>query len=270
MSTPAAPSRRVFRKAHVVSSRRLTPHSIAIVLGGEGLRTYGSNGPAAHIKLFLPPPGESEPLVPTWGPTGPVFPPDKPRPLSRTYTPRRWNPERCELEVHVMTHSGGPGAKWAEAAKPGDPVVVAGPGRPYRPIEGAAWHLIAGDETALPAIATILESLGENERAFVYIDVSDEKEEVPLETRASAQVTWLHREGRTWKVPGELLAEAIRAASLPDGLGAVWVGCEAGQMREIRKHLLYERHFQREALCTRGYWKLGEANYPDHDMGEDV
>src|SRR5690606_25869720 len=184
--------------------------------------------------------------------------------------PRRWNPETCELEVHVMTHSGGPGATWAETAKPGDPVVVAGPGRPYRPFEGAAWHLIAGDESALPAIATILESLAENERALIYIEVSDEREEVPLETKASARVTWLHRHGRTWKVPGELLAQEIRSADLPGGLGAVWIGCEAGQMREIRKHLLYERRFPRKALCTRGYWRLGEANYPDHDMGDDV
>jgi len=270
MSTPPGPPRRVLRKAHVVSARSLTPHSCLIVLGGEGLQTYTTNGPAEHIKLFLPPPGESEPVVPTWGPKGPEIPPGKPAPLSRTYTPRRWNPDRCELEVHIMTHSGGPGATWAKMAKPGDPVVVGGPGRPYQPVEGAKWYLIAGDESALPAICTILESLAEGVRAIVYIEVSDPAEQIPVETKADARITWIHREGQAWDVPGQLLVQAVCSAELPGGLGAVWIGCEAGQMRAIRRHLLYERGFQREALCTRGYWKLGMPNYPDHDMGEDV
>jgi len=270
MSTPPGSPRRVFRKAHVVSTRRPTPHSVLITLGGEGLKTFATNGRAEHIKLFLPPPGELEPVVPTWGPNGPEFPPDKPRPLSRTYTPRRWNPETCELEVHIMTHSGGPGASWAQNAKPGDPVVVAGPGRPYKPVDGAAWHMIAGDESALPAIATILESLAEGERAIVFVEVADEQERVPLETKADARITWLPREGQAWNVPGDLLVQAIRSVELPAGPGAVWIGCEAGQMREIKKHLLYERGIPREAMCTRGYWKLGVANHPDHDMGDDV
>lgn len=267
---PRQRPRPTFRKVRVVSASDLTPHVRRIVFGGEDLAGFASRGPAEHIKVFFPPPGEIEPVVPVWGPNGPEPRPGRPLPVSRTYTPRRWDPERLELEVHFALHSDGPGSRWARGAKPGDIAVIAGPGRPYQIDPAASWRLIGGDDTALPAIHTILEALPPGAPAYVYIEVEGPEDEQPLASRAPFAATWLHRRGVGLDEPGRLLERAIRGFAVPQGQGAVWIGCEAGVMREIRHHLLYDRGISRELLCTRGYWKMGTPNHPDHDMGEDV
>jgi len=262
--------RPTFRKVRVLSVADVTPHLRSVVFGGDELAGFATKGPAEHIKVFFPPAGETEPVVPIWGPNGPEPPPGRPRPVSRTYTPRRWDPVKGELEVHFVTHSDGPGSRWARNAQPGDTVVVAGPGRPYLLDPAADWLLIGGDETALPAIGTILEALPPTMQAHVYIEVDGKHDELELITKAPLSLTWLHRARESVDVPGRLLEQAVRGFQAPPGQGAVWIGCEAGIMREIRKHLIFERGIAREALCTRGYWKIGTANHPDHDMGEDI
>lgn len=262
--------RPTFRTVEVKLVEHITPHCIAVTFGGDELRGFTSKGPAEHIKVFLTPEGHDRPVVPEWGPNGPVIPEGSPRPLSRTYTPRRWNSETNELEVHFMTHSNGPGAMWAKSAKPGDVVIIAGPGRPFLPAPDAQRFLIAGDESALPAIGTILESLTETQSADVYIEVTDAAEEQPLTYRADVRIHWLHRSTRGENMPGRLLEEAVVRIENAVEYDAAWIACEAGIMRNIRRHLLYEVNFPREALVTRGYWKAGIANHPDHDMGDDV
>lgn len=273
MSTTPTRPRPTFRTVQVTGVRQVTPHCIAITLAGEELRGYASKGPAEHIKIFFPPEGHHRPVVPEWGPNGPVVREGAPRPVSRTYTPRRWNPETNELEVHFMTHSNGPGATWARSARPGDVVVIAGPGRPFAPPADARHFLIAGDESALPAIGTILENLSPEQSADVFVEVAAPEEEQPLSSPGHVRVRWLHRSSASADaglVPGKLLESAVASADDVSRYDAAWIACEAGVMRSIRRRLLYEHGFRKEALVTRGYWKMGVANHPDHDMGEDV
>ncbi len=274
-STPANAAASAPRKRpppRVVEVRRvtrLTPRMVRITFGGEQMEGFQSKGPAEHFRVYLPD-GETGKLVlPSFGPEGNAFPEDKPRPASRAYTPRRWDPESGELDVDIALHDHGPGSDWAAGVKEGDTVVIsAHAGGTYFPEENVDWYLIGGDEAALPAVATVLEALSPSTRAYVIAEVHDADEEQELTSLAAMQVRWLFRAPE--EMPGRMLADAMRGTELPEGEGRVWVSCEATIMREIRRHFIEERGLDRSMLRTQGYWKAGEINHPDHDMGEDV
>jgi NADPH-dependent ferric siderophore reductase len=240
---------------------------VRLTLGGPGMDGFEVAGPCGHVRLFLPSPGDSLPLVPASGPDGWRWPADRERPPSRAYTPRRWNPVSHELDVDIVLHGHGPGSSWAARAAVGDSVVVAGPRGAYRPDPAADWHLLVGDESALPAIGSILDALPASTRAYVYIEVEDAADEQPLDSAAELHVEWVHR-GPDASLAGNALETVIRHVQ-PDSRGRVFVACEALAMRRIRHFFLEKRRIAREALHTRGYWKYGDANHPDHDTGED-
>jgi len=129
--------------------------------------------------------------------------------------------------------------------------------------------LLAGDEAALPAIATILEELPSTTRARVFVEVHDPDEEQELHFPADIAITWLHR--RSDEEPaGRLLARTLLLGEVSAAAEKVWVACEAAAMREIRRHLLFTLGMQRGPVATQGYWKHGLANHSDHDWGTDV
>jgi NADPH-dependent ferric siderophore reductase len=272
--SPPRPARRprVLRTLEVRSITHVTPRVSRVTLGGPQLAGFASRAPAEHIKVFLPRPGESETPRTVPGADGPIFPPDLPRPLSRTYTPRQFRPESLELDVDFVRHGDGPGSAWAERARPGDTVVIGGPGGGYHRPPDANWLVIAGDETSMPAISMVLAALPASARADVFIEIHNRAEEQPLDSTAQVTLNWLHRDERSRQgvLPGGLLEYAIRGATLPNGDGQIWIASEAQAMRRIRAHVLHERGFAPASLYTRGYWQLGEVNHPDHDYGEDV
>lgn len=258
------------RLAEVVRVESLTPHMVRVVLSGEELEGFTTRGPAEHLKVNFPPPGESKLVLPEWGPEGPILLEGQQRPLNRTYTPRRWDVEAGELTVDFLLHGEGPGSTWAEQAQPGQVVAVSNqPGGAYKVDPEADWYLIGGDEAALPAIGTLLEAMPASCFAHVFIEVADAGEELELESPARFEVTWLHHGGANGRV-GRKLEQAVRQFRFPEGNGRVWIGCEAGVMRDIRRHLLNERGMDRAHAHTQGYWKYGAVNHPDNDRGQDV
>jgi NADPH-dependent ferric siderophore reductase len=210
------------------------------------LEAFGWNGPAAHIKLIFP---NSASM--------------------RTYTPRRFDAASRELDVDFVLHGEGPASEWASQAAVGQTLTVAGPGRHYVIDPRVDWFVLAGDDAAIPAISTILERLPETALATVLLEVVDASEEHEIPSTGKASITWLHR-GEDPARAGALLEESIRALELPAGVGRLYVACEAGAMRRIRRHLLTERSLARDHVVTRGYWKLGETDHPDGDYGQDV
>ncbi|HEY7467220.1 MAG TPA: siderophore-interacting protein [Dehalococcoidia bacterium] len=264
---PQAP-RRVRPKPRMVEVRRVerpTPRCVRVTFGGEELAGYEMRGPASHIKVLFAREGEDRVALPGWGPEGPVLKEGQSMPPSRTYTPRAWNAAKRELTVEFMLHGEGLASAWARSAEPGDVMAVTLPGGPYAIDETADWYLIAGDESALPAIETILEGLPSGKASYVIVEVGDASEERQL---AATSVTWLHQ--REDSEPGVALEQAVRDFEAPAGSGRIWVGCEADIMRSIRKHLLFERGMQRGEIHTHGYWKKGAANHPDHDVGQEI
>lgn len=259
---------RVYRVLKVQQVQRITPHMVRITLTGDALAGYAPTGPAEHIRVFFPRPGQDTIGQPELGPNGIVYPEGQAPEAGRVYTPRRWDAAAQELDFEVALHGDGPGANWAARVEPGSPVVLTGPGGPYRVDPNADWYLLAGDDAALPAIAAILETLPAAARVQVFAEVSGPEEEQDFALAGRGNVTWLHRE--EGEIPGRLLEAAIRNAALPPGNGRIWTACEADVMRAIRKHLLFDRGLDRKAIHTHGYWKQGAVNHPDHDLGEEI
>lgn len=242
----------------VRSVERLTPRMARVTFAGRELATFASPGPASHVKLIF---GAAETLAPE---------PEGTRPVMRTYTPRRFDREACEIDVDFVIHGEGPASAWAAQAAAGQRLTLAGPGRSYAVDSQAPWYVLAGDETAIPAIGTILESLPAAARAMVHLEVVDSAEEHAFTAReAHTEVHWCRR-GADPRNAGRALEAAVRGAALPDGAGRIYVACESDAMRRIRRHLLAERQFPRDRLVTRGYWRLGETDHPDRDYGEDI
>jgi NADPH-dependent ferric siderophore reductase len=233
---------------------QITPRTVRITFTSPELAAFGWNGPAAHIKLIFP--------------SAPDASIQSTSETKRTYTPRRFDRAAGELDVEFVLHGDGPAATWAAQAAVGQALTIGGPGRNYSIDTLADWFVLAGDDTAIPAIATILEALPASARVFVFLEVVDAMEERELESRANVRVTWLHR-GPDATSAGAALENALRGADLPQGSGRVYVACEAGAVRRIRRHLLVERGLDREFVVTRGYWKLGATDHPDRDYGED-
>ena len=233
--------------------RRITFH-------GPDLAGFGPPAPAGYIKLVFPEPGQAEAIAPA---------PDGPKPASmRTYTPRRHDPLTLELDVDFVLHGEGPASAWARQAQPGQVVYMMGPGPGYPPDAAATLHWLIGDDTAVPAIETILLALPTHSAAEVFAEVTGADEERSLSTAVPMQVRWLPR-GRDPRLAGTALEAALRATAPPPAGTRVYVACEAGAMRRIRQLLIDELGLPRSHVVGRGYWKLGTMNHPDHDYGED-
>ena len=244
---------------------RTAPRLVSVLVRGDELGAFADAAPTSHLKVFLPAPGQDEPLLPEFLPEGQPIPDDA-RPSVRTYTPRRFDPAAGTLEIQFVLHGAGPASEWAERASAGDQLAVAGPGGRFVMDTGAGRWWIAGDESAIPAVATLLEALPATAVAEVHLEVADADDEVEFASQAKTEITWHHRGSPD--AFGAELAEAGRRAAIAGGT-KVWVACEAAAMRGIRRYFLSERRLPASSLITRGYWRLGEANHPDHDYGDD-
>lgn len=244
------------RLLEVVRSERVTPHMQRITLTGATLADFPSDSVAAHIKLFLPRAHQHEPQLPTLGPDGPIWPAAAEKPITRTYSVRRFDPVRRELEVDFVVHGDeGPASRWATRAAPGDKVGIAGPGGP-RPMLGAAqWYLLAGDMTALPAIAALLEHMPADARGQVFIEVSDAGERQPLRHPDGVRVDWLYR-GDTAPCDSTLLLDAVSRLDWPAGADAfAWLAGENSAVLALRDHLRRHHGFTKANLYAVPYWK---------------
>jgi NADPH-dependent ferric siderophore reductase len=227
---------------------------VRVTLGGEELAGFPGHGPDQRIKMFFPVEGQDRPALPRASSGGPVWPPGEARPITRTYTVRRYDPDAGELDVDFVLHGAhGPAAAWAAGAAAGAWVGVSEPGGRYEPDPATDTHLVIGDESALPAIATVLEALPATTSAEVFVEVADVAEEQPLPTAATARVHWLHRGTRK---PGTALVEAVRSAALPsEGTRQAWVSAESGAVKDIRAFLIDERGLTRRQVYATGYWR---------------
>ncbi|WP_042697968.1 siderophore-interacting protein [Azospirillum sp. B506] len=245
-----------FREIRVTAVRDLTPRLRRVTFQGRDLGRFATPD-NLHVRLYIPPDKEASPSWPRPGPDGrPVWPDPQRRPAVRYYTLRRIDAEAGDLDIDFVLHpdhggaDGAPGAGFARRARPGDLCGMSGPcGLGIRP---APWHLLAGDETALPAIARILEELPADARGIALIEVEDEADELPLRPPAGVAVRWLHRRGGGTARP---LVEAVRALPLPlpSDLFA-WVACEFDDLASLRDHLR-GRGIDRDRLLTVAYWR---------------
>jgi NADPH-dependent ferric siderophore reductase len=241
------------RTAQVVRTERLTPHMQRVVLGGEDLADFAADTCTDHyVKLLFGPAGVTYPEPFDLERIREEFPREQ-WPVTRTYTVRAFDPELRELTLDFVVHGDeGLAGPWAARVRPGETVRFMGPGGAYAPDPEADWHLLAGDESALPAISRALESLPAGSRAHVFVEVSGPGEQQKIDS--DAVVVWLHRGDRP---VGEALVEAVRALEFPEGRLHAFVHGEAGFVKELRRLLRVEKQIPREDLSISGYWRLG-------------
>ncbi len=239
--------------AQVVRTERLTPHMQRVVLGGEELSAFSADACTDHyVKLLFPPEGVTYPEPFDMERIREELPREQ-WPVTRTYTVRQWDAEHRELTLDFVIHGDeGLAGPWAKRVQPGETVRFLGPGGAYAPDPAADWHLLAGDESALPAIARSLEALPDGARAFAFIEVEGEQEEQKIDS--DVEVVWLHRGDRP---VGQALVEAVRGLDFPEGRVHAFVHGEAACVKELRRLLRVEREIPREDLSISGYWRLG-------------
>jgi NADPH-dependent ferric siderophore reductase len=237
-----------------------------VTLEGDQLRFLPVGQPTGHIKLLLPVNGEVEPTLPTMTAEGPVFPDDRPVPLVRTFTPRRFDPKGETMVVDFVNHPGGATSAWVRAAKSGDRAAVSGTGRGYQADPATKSFVLGGDESALPAVGVLLETLPASASVQVLIEIRDEAARVDLPERRGATIEWIVREPNA--PPSQALHRALRGAHIAED-SRVWVATESGAVRAIRKTLIQDRAIAPDRVVTRGYWKVNVSNHRDGDYGHD-
>lgn len=242
-----------FRELRLVESRVLTPRMRRLTFTGQDLGRFATDADL-HVRLYLPPPGVTRPEWPRPGPDGRTLWPEAERcPAVRYYTIRRATAETVEIDF-VLHDAPGPGARFAVSAEPGAICGIAGPlGRTAPP---AAWTLLAGDATALPAIARLLEAMPARARGVVLVEADGAEAGYPLTAPEGVSVRWLEPSGGR-ESP---LVAAVRALEFPETDDVfVWAGCEFAAARALRKHLRSERALSRERHLAVGYWERGQA-----------
>ncbi|WP_432504808.1 siderophore-interacting protein [Kineococcus arenarius] len=308
---PAA-ARTEYRLFPVVVVRRqdLGPSYARITFSSPELAGFGPGGFDQRLKVLLP----QLPLDVLGAPEGDWYAwwralPEEVRPVMRTYTVRALRPATAtspaELDVDFVLHgvgggAAGPAASWAATARPGDEVLLVGPTAPgtgrawgveWSPPAEARTLLLAGDETAVPAVCAVLEQLPAGARAVAVLEVPDIADAVGVDSEADVTVEWLPRRGRhghgellvprVEEVAGSLVDEASRTLSLdledvdldtgilwevperavatgPECLYA-WLAGEAGVVKRLRRHLVGEVGLPRASVAFMGYWREGRA-----------
>jgi NADPH-dependent ferric siderophore reductase len=254
----------------VVRTENLTPHLVRVVLGGSGFDTFQPNDfTDAYVKIVfvrddvdvsaLP-----QPLTLDSFNELPV----ERRPTVRTYTVRHADTDRRELTIDFVVHGvHGVAGPWASAATPGQRAFLMGPSGAYAPDPAADWHLIAGDEAALPAISAALEALPDNAVGKVFIEIAGPDDEIPLKAPEGVGVNWIYRGGRADLVPEDMagdhspLIAAVKEANWLPGQVQVFIHGEAQTvMHNLRPYIRKERGVEAKwATSISGYWRRGRT-----------
>jgi len=236
-------------------TERLTPHMIRVVAGGDDLAAFpDTEYTDRYVKILFPRPGVAYPQPFDMDAVRADLPRDQ-WPVLRTYTVRAFDPAARELTIDFVHHGDvGLAGPWAAAARPGDPLLLLGPGGAYAPDPGADWHLLVGDESALPAIGAALERVPADVPVHALVEVDGPTEEQALRCAGRLDLRWCHRD----RSRPEQLVDALAGLAFPAGRVHAFVHGEAGLVRALRRHLLDERGVPRDDLSVSGYWRRGD------------
>lgn len=295
--------------ATVSRLRRLGENFVRVTFAGDELADFHAAGLDQRVKLIFPIAGLGYETFPRGGDhwyTCWRDLPDGERCPMRTYTVRSARPEDRELDIDFVTHGdSGPATRWVNRARVGDELLLIGPdvrtlsagngpvgGVEFRP-GTASRLLLAGDETAAPAIASILEHLPADAAGQAFIEVQSERDVLPVTAPAGITVTWLARDSHSAAEHGAPLGRAVRAwvsemVSSDDDIRCAdladvdadremlwdvpapaataapcsdlyaWIAGEAGCIKDLRRFLVREIGLPRESVAFMGYWRAGK------------
>ncbi|MBB1196786.1 siderophore-interacting protein [Curtobacterium flaccumfaciens] len=294
---------RVF-SVRVAAVTSLTPNFVRVTLTGDALADFSSVGLDQRIKIVLPLPGIGFSELPEdedWYAAWRALPDDARNPL-RTYTVRSFRPDARELDIDFVAHGDtGPASRWVSACRVGDELRIVGPRVPESPedlptgaAEFAPGHanriLLAGDETAAPAICAILEALDVSTVGHVFIEVPTDADRLPVTAPAGVEVRWIARNGATHGVRMTDQVHAWASTVAPSAAACepaaeltdvdvdeqvlwdvpapvderpvyAWIAGEAGCVKELRRHLVRGVGIDRKQVAFMGYWRHGKAEH---------
>ena len=246
--------RRIPTRATVVTTQRLSPHMVRVVLRLPAGADFSVGEFSDHyVKLLFPPIGADY----TTDADMDAIQQSRPReehPVQRAYTVRSFDPSVNTFVVDFVWHGDkGLAGPWAAAARPGDAISFVGPGGAYVPAADADWHLMIADESAMPAVAASLERVPPGVPVHAFVEVEGPEDELPLTSPGALSLTWVHRSGAGTTD----LATTVAGTALPAGDAHVFVHGDATMVRELRRYARIELGVPRERLSASGYWRRG-------------
>lgn len=232
-----------FRELTVKSKQKVAGCFYRIILTGDQLTGFSSQGFDDHVKVFFPI-GNEKCVLPEITGDGIVWP-DGPRPAARDYTPLSFDAALNELTIDFFIHGGGIASLWAESAKPGDTLVIGGPrGSLVTPVD-YAWQLYVCDESGLPAIRRRLFSLPENISVQVLVNANQPQTQEYLSEFTHINIEWLNTEA---------IAEKLQSLSIPATDYYLWITGEGEEVKQLSDNLLAAYNLDADYLRAVAYW----------------
>lgn len=188
-------------------------------------------------------------------------------PVTRTYTFRHVDTGAGTFDVDFVTHGeAGLAGPWAKQATVGDVIAFVGPGGAWGPADTFEHFVLAGDESAAPAIARTLEELPQGATATAYVEVADEHAHFEIPQPEGVELVWVHRDGATH---GHRLSEAVREAGIPERHTSWFIHGVAEMLKEMRRFLFFDNEVARENVSISGYWRIGMTEDQWQDSKRD-
>ncbi|VVA46396.1 Vibriobactin utilization protein ViuB [Serratia ficaria] len=266
MTTEAPRSRAPYLIA-VSAIQDITPHLRRITFSAPDLRYYPANAAAAHIKVFLPQPGQERPDLPTLTENGPRWAAHAMRPIVRTYSIRAVRPEQEEVDIEFALHDhNGPAVEFARNARAGDKIGISNPGGPKPMLPEADFYCLAADPSSLPALAALLEALPAHAAGHAFIRVDSAADVIDLHKPAGVELSWII--GGTEKT-GDLIGQ-FRALTPPQAETHFWLAGEDRLVVELRRYLRRERQCDRNRLYAVPYWREGLNEEGYHNKRHEI
>jgi len=247
-----------FREMKVVQVGDLTPHMRRIRFAGEDLGRFDKFG-GMHIRVLFPTRAVPDPVWPVLGGNGlPLWPSEERRPPARVYTIRSLDVEAGFMDVDFLVHEGeSVGSAWALQAEPGQKVGIMGP--VGRPVRQADWYLLGGDETALPAIGRLLETLPASTKGIAFIEIANRGERQSIGNATQIELHWLERNGKAAATDERLAGEVLSVQWPRDGSTFGWFAAEASAAKTVRDHWRETMALGRDQTLAAAYWRRGTA-----------
>ena len=241
----------------MLARRQVTPGMVRITLGGAGLRDFRSTGVGdEYVRFFFPDPATGELVLPDIDAQGFWKWPEGKKPAHcECYTIRniRQTDSGAEIDVDFVIHENGRASEWAQAAAPGDMIVLREPYGIYEAPATADWQLFVCDATGMPALGRLLETLPAGTEARAIVELPDASHEQLFDTKAQLKLVYLHGSGNG--IAPSRLEAAVRGVAVPEGRTPyVWVAAESKAVRPIRKYLRHELGWPATRYSVTGYW----------------
>lgn len=240
----------------VIETQQLTPSLVRVLLGGDGLADYADTGfTDQYVNALFVPDGAPYAVPFELEAVKDVSPEYRPR--GRRYTIRSWDPATRTLAIDFVVHGDiGYAGRWASNAQPGDLLQMVGPHGAYAPDPDADWHLMVGDESAIPAIAASLERVRPEATAVAVLVVDGPDCELELECPGKLDLQWVYRQYDADDT--DRVVRAVAEVSFPSDNVDVFVHGEAHEIRAVRQHLIRSRGIARDGASISPYWRRGE------------